>query len=108
MSAWTEQVEFDATIDEKDVTISFLRTIETHRENYGADADGNRGMMTSMIDVDAATDVKADFGLGAVPLVMLSAQDQSAVLEEIDKYLETTAPEGPDDGPDERDDYDDQ
>ena len=50
-------IEFDATLDGHDVLITFERTSTWSYENYGADADGNRGMMMLTLDVDDYADI---------------------------------------------------
>jgi hypothetical protein len=91
----------------RDVTVEFVRTLEWHRENYGADADGNRGVMTSMVDSDEASRVTVDFGDGVlVPLAEIGDADRAAVDAAIGRYLEDyefEANEGPDEPDPDRD-----
>lgn len=57
----SERVDFDATVAETDVHISFMRTTKWGWENYGADADGRRGMMMQMIDADDYTCIIVEY-----------------------------------------------
>lgn len=60
------KIEFDAIYAGHDVTVGFTRTIKGHTERYGADADGNRGVLTYMIDEDAYTEVTVEYEDGTV------------------------------------------
>jgi hypothetical protein len=96
------RVEFDAVINGVDVCISFTRTSVFGRENYGADADGNRGMMINTIDADEYTQVSVEwedehgrertFPMDEFP----SAFGIMAVNSAIETYMEAHEPEPPD------------
>jgi hypothetical protein len=51
-------VEFDTMVGGEHVTIAFTRTTKMALENYGADADGNRGVLMWMVDSDEASDIR--------------------------------------------------
>jgi hypothetical protein len=95
------QESFDATVLDQLVNIEFNRVIEWHRENYGADADGNRGVMTTFIDNDYATDICITHWYdkeGAaqrqiVRFADLEPEMQGAVRQVIDEYLAKNDPE---------------
>jgi hypothetical protein len=62
----SELVEFDTelALDDDtnlDVCIGFMRTTIWGRENYGADADGNRGMMMDIVDSDDYTCITVEW-----------------------------------------------
>lgn len=48
---------FDTTLRDRDICIEFQRTTKFSYENYGADADGNRGVMMLLLDDDFYSDV---------------------------------------------------
>ena len=48
----TRESEMDMTIDGRDYAVTFAWIVTGWRENYGADADGNRGQMTDMRETD--------------------------------------------------------
>lgn len=100
---------FDFTFaDGREATVEFVRTIEWHRELYGSDADGNRGMMMNMLDSDEATSVTVDFGdRKLIPLGELEERDREAVDAAIERHLEKhefEADEGPSEPDPDRDD----
>lgn len=94
MKRQTTKEEFDTVINGQDVCIGFTRTTVYGRENYGADADGRRGMMIDTIDEDEYTDIICGD---------LDPTDP-AVTDVIEEYMETHPPE-PEDVPEP--DYDD-
>jgi hypothetical protein len=65
MRSHTQRVK--TTLEEVDLagreaTIEFTRvTVTTHDPNYGADADGNRGVPRDEIDEDYAEDIRVSF-----------------------------------------------
>lgn len=94
------------------VCINFDRVTEGHRENYGADADGRRGMMMPMIDRDDAENVRVERYIDdtqtsePLRLMDLAEGEVKQILAAIDQYLIDFPPEieeYPEDDPD-RDD----
>jgi hypothetical protein len=48
MKSWSNDVTVNIEFEDEDYTVTC--TAELHRENYGADADGNRGLPTTFLD----------------------------------------------------------
>jgi len=91
------KIGFDTVVLGTEVCIEFTRVTEGHRENYGADADGNRGMMVGMIDSDDAEDIVVTMPSGTErPFETLPDAAQRAVRREVDRYLEENEPEAED------------
>lgn len=111
---FTNAVEFDTTIDGVDICISFVRTTVVGYENYGADADGNRGVWTLMVDSDEFSEVKVDFGgppmMIPLDVLQLPTAQRCAVEAAIQTYMEehdAEVPEEEERDPDEERDFDD-
>lgn len=106
----TRRIGHDCVVDGRDVCIEFTRHVEAHREMYGADADGNRGMLMTMVDDDRADNVTVyDYALDVQFLLSsLCEEKATAVRAAIDAYLEANDPLEDDgsDGPDEDAAYD--
>ena len=116
----TKSAAFDAELNGQDVCIEFERTTAWSTDyHYGADADGNRSVVRTEIDEDAADDILVTrFEQGAdghkeisTPLAELPEEDRKAVEKLVDDYLEKHEPDPPDedDGPEyePEDEYDD-
>jgi hypothetical protein len=92
---------FDTQLDGCDVNIEFTRTTTYSRENYGADADGNRGVMMTMLDEDRADEIEIirvdDMADGSresrTPYAQLSQTEQGMVTEALDAYLSENEPD---------------
>lgn len=113
-------VSFDTTINGVAVFIAFTRTTVFGRENYGADADGNRGMMIDTIDVDDHSNILVsweddDNAHNDIPLVVCAAMKKAwssdTIVETVENYMESHPPEpeehdiAPDDEPDDYEPY---
>ena len=90
-------IEFDASLvtatnkDGNDVCIRFERTTTCSYENYGADADGNRGQLRLTLDNDEFDDVHVMYYDGTNVLHKLSdlsAEEQEEVTRLIEEYME--------------------
>jgi len=95
----SETVETDL---ETSLEVTFERhTTFSHDSNYGADADGRRGVYRVDIDDDHAEDIEV---LG-VALEKYPKEFQEFIIKEVDQYLEDNEPEEqePDNDPPERD-----
>jgi hypothetical protein len=84
-----KEVQVDIDIDETCYDVTFNRVSAFVRENYGADADGNRGEMRTFIDEDRAEDIYVD----GVPIKELPADLQSKIESKVSKWLEDNEPE---------------
>lgn len=102
----TAREAFDhAFTDGREACVEFMRTTTWGMENYGADADGRRGMMIVTIDDDRAEDIYVtwygdgpDGGRPATPFAALDGMTQLMVTAAVEDYLashEATAPEEP-------------
>lgn len=107
--AFTVRTGFDATIGGIDVCIEFDRVTSFDTDpNYGADADGNRGMSMTSIDEDAAENIVVSWDddkdtYDNVPVADLPEARRTDVQALVDAYLEKNdpeVPEGDEDGPD--------
>lgn len=91
------RVGFDATINGFDISIEFTRTTAWSWENYGADADGNRGMMMQSIDSDDATDITAELASGEPlyldPPASGSGAISQGVHDAVEAYMDAHDPE---------------
>jgi hypothetical protein len=58
---FSSDVSFETTLLNREVCIEFTRTTTVGWENYGADADGNRGMMMLMVDEDVYENVSIEW-----------------------------------------------
>ena len=109
----TRSEAFDAELDGQDVCVEFDRVTKWSTDpNYGADADGNRGISVTEIDEDYAENIFVlTFEQGAdgtkeisTPLSALTSLQALEVQRLVDEHLEQhepTEPEEPDyDGPD--------
>lgn len=47
-----KEADYEFEIEEGDKTWSFIAKLRSYRDNYGQDADGNRGMPITVIEVD--------------------------------------------------------
>lgn len=99
----TEHIEFDTVINGLEICIGFTRTIVWGRENYGAAADGNRGMIVDMVDADEYTEVVVTSGELTIGIAQFIKRDKA--IAAIEAYLESHPPEAVE--PPERDYNDD-
>lgn len=108
---------FDTTLDSQDICIEFDRVTSFGHENYGADADGNRGMWIDTIDDDYAARIIVTFygedGAADVEATFdeLPAERQETVNALIEEWMYANEPEPPEgqdnDYPDNDDDLED-
>jgi hypothetical protein len=89
-STHEKETETDIIIEDICYDVTFNRVIKYYRENYGTDADGNRGEMRTFIDEDYAEDIEVD----GVPIKQLLPELQSKIEAELEKWLEDNEPEG--------------
>lgn len=88
-----------------DVRINFTRTTKVGRENYGADADGNRGMMMDMIDDDEWSNVKVFFDEDTLGVLLADTSAKAEIEKIIEDWMEAhepVAPEEPEEDCDDR------
>lgn len=90
-------------------TIYFDRLVNFWEENYGADADGNRGTPMAMWEDDGIENITLEDERTETTTAFadLPLEVQEAVNKAIDKHCASNTPEPPDDGPDEPDFDDD-
>jgi hypothetical protein len=90
-------VGFDTVIGMRDVDVEFTRTTVWGRENYGADADGNRGRMIDTIDEDSYDKILVSWEdeteHNNIPLDELSPAMRDAVIIAVEEYVEKNQPE---------------
>ena len=85
-STRTSTEETDLEIDGVDYCVTYTRTVEWSRERYGADADGNRGMLTTFTDVDITltnVDRYDEDGMTTLPLADLDPALRDAIAEKL-------------------------
>jgi hypothetical protein len=108
----TEAIEFDVTIDGRDALIGFTRHTVGGWDNYGADADGRRGVMRYDYEDDydkvtlAFYDDNAEL-LHPTPIENLSKELAKVIDDKIAKYIADHAPADMSDGEPDMDDIDD-
>lgn len=110
----THPTSFDAELDGRDVVIAFDRVTAWSSGWEGQDADGRRGVWMTMIDEDDAEAIVVTSWSGpdgaretTTPLAALTSLQALEVQRLVDIYLETHAPQAPEEeGPD-YDDVDD-
>jgi hypothetical protein len=113
----SERVEFDTELAlgdgaNLDVCIGFMRTTVWDRENYGADADGNRGMMMDFVDSDEYTCITVSWHITDTEMVSFPAVNLpgtvtiEAVNAAIEAYMESHEATGPEEREEDCDDRD--
>jgi hypothetical protein len=83
-------IKTEINIDGIDVEFERM-TIWSHDPNYGADADGNRGVPCDFLDEDYADDVTV---LG-IPIELYPIPFRKLVMREINAWLEDNEPDMP-------------
>lgn len=106
--AMTVRQSCDATIMGAEVTLNFDRAMEfSHDANYGADADGRRGMPMDFIERDEAENAEIEFADGKkMPLSDLPQDIREACEAAIKKDMDAQDAfelAGDNSGPDEPD-----
>lgn len=99
----THRIGFDTELDGHDICIEFdRRTTWSTDHHYGADADGNRGISVTEIDVDNAENVTVSWYDEAtgnahndIPLAELTEAQRTGVQALLDAWLEANEPGGP-------------
>ena len=85
----TKQVDTEIEVYGEIVPVRFERHFEiAYDSNYGADADGNRGMPMTFVEDDYAEDIVVD----GIPLIEMTPETQTVVNQEIDSWLESNEP----------------
>jgi len=84
-----KEITIDLDVGDVCYSITFNRVSTFVKENYGADADGNRGEIRTFIDEDRAENIYVD----SVPIIELPLVLQSQIESELDKWLRDNEPE---------------
>jgi hypothetical protein len=79
--------EMDLTIDGRDYTVTFAWTVTGWRENYGSDADGNRGVMTDMRETDLSPAIVVTDDDGVLVILAPAAMEQ--VRATLEAYIDS-------------------
>ena len=80
-----KEVNIDLDIEETTYNVSFNRVSKIVKENYGADADGNRGQTLTFVDEDYAENIYVD----DVPINELPTDLQLKIEDAVETWVET-------------------
>ena len=80
-----KEINIDLDIDETTYNVTLNRVTKIVKENYGADADGNRGQVMTFVDEDYAENIYVD----DVPIKELLPDLQLKIEAAVDTWVET-------------------
>ena len=83
------KMQADIEIGDDYYDVTFNRVTTYHTENYGADADGNRGVLTTFIDDDYAEDIFAN----DKPIEDLAPDLRKKIEEALERWIDKNEPE---------------
>jgi hypothetical protein len=78
-----KETQVDIEINDICYDVTFNRVSKFIRENYGSDADGNRGEMRTYVDEDYPEDIHVDGN----PLTDFTKDLQNKIEEELEAWL---------------------
>jgi len=94
MKTFEKETQVDIEIDDVCYDVTFNRVSKFVRENYGADADGNRGEMRTYINEDYPEDINVD----GVSIKQLLPDLQQKIEDKLDKWLSDNEPDTNEEG----------
>ena len=89
MSTHEREAQADIEIGDDYYDVTFNRVTKYHTENYGSDADGNRGVLTTFIDEDYAEDIYAN----DKPIKELAPDLQKKIEDALERWIDKNDPE---------------